>query len=92
MESTNSIDQINDEDDPVVEEYDVILNDKWQDIRLFSYPLRPAYIPYEFERIKEFRMKPFQHIVEMEFYHNTQAGCFDSRLFHFFNTFDVFSF
>ncbi|KAA6385402.1 MAG: hypothetical protein EZS28_019073 [Streblomastix strix] len=55
------------DDDPVVEEYEVLLNDNFPGFSLWQYPLRSNLMPYDFNRLRKLRAKPHQHIVELTF-------------------------
>ena len=60
--------EIDENGDYVVGEYDVYLNQKLgSELALFQYPLRPIWIPFDSTQISDIRMKPNQYKIEMDF-------------------------
>lgn len=63
------------EDDPVVEEYDVYLSKQLSDsLLVFNYPVRLAKLPYDEVRHVGAKMKPVQQKVELELAIDTRCS------------------
>jgi hypothetical protein len=79
----------NDEDDPIVETYDVYLNSDFFNLWLLHYPLRSNFLPYNFDKIKSLRVKPLQYKVEMDIEYDTKNQDYYTGSNYFYSYFEL---